>query len=314
MKSVGIDIPCITQENKKSFFVYGIKNKVTNKYYIGSCTNKRGILDRFRRHIYYLRLGNHHSEKLQRSFNKYNKNFNYWEFILFELITIDNYKYREQYYIDKYNAYYDGYNTSPIVGIIHHGKMNDNHKNSISKAKQNLSELDVINIFKKYNAGLNYNQISKYYNITPQTISKVINKPHYYPEIKEKYSLIKKWYTYIFYNKEKNKFYRVNNFTEFCNKNNINGKIMMQLMLRKYKKTFVKNWTVFKRNNFSLGELKKRIKIDNKKHILYKNNIKYEFKSVRNFCKQYKLDETSVYHLINGNKNHVKGFTLYNNF
>ena len=105
---------------------------ITNKYYIGSCTNKRGIIDRFRRHIYHLRLGTHHSIKFQNSFNFHNKNFDCWEFILFEEISKENYKEREQYYLDKYDAYYNGYNSIPTVGIINHGEMSIEHKNAIT--------------------------------------------------------------------------------------------------------------------------------------------------------------------------------------
>jgi len=310
MKIIGVNVNCVTNKNKKGSFVYGIRNKKTNKYYVGSSTNKRGIIVRIRRHINQLKLGNHHSIKLQNSFNKYNMNFNYWEFILFEEIDKNQYKEKEQYYIDKYNAYYDGYNSTPIVGVVNHGKLSIKHKNAISKSKQNLSDDDILNIFIKYNSGLNYTEIGHYYNLTSPTISSIINKPHYYQEIKEKYSLTKLWFQYIFYNKNENKFYRVDNFSKFCRKMNLNNKMMMPLMLNKFKMTFIGNWTAFKREDFTISELKIRVNIDNYRHTLYKEGIKYEFKNVREFCKNKKLDETSVYNVLNGNKKTIKGFTI----
>ena len=51
---------------------------------------------------HYLRNNNHHSIKFQRSFNKHNKRFDIWEFELLEKTCRENYRIREQYYLDKY--------------------------------------------------------------------------------------------------------------------------------------------------------------------------------------------------------------------
>ena len=85
--------------------------------------------------------------------------------------------------------------------------------------------------------------------------------------------------------------------------------MMMQLMLRKLKLTFIDNWTVFKKSEFLLSELKNRIKINNNVHVLFKDGVEYRFKSVKDFCKINKLDETTTYHVLNGNKTSVKGFS-----
>ena len=309
MKVSNINIPCLTNENKNGHFIYYIKNILTNKYYVGSCINKRGIIDRFRRHIYHLRNNNHHSIKFQRSFNKHNKRFDIWEFELLEKTCRENYRIREQYYLDKYNAYYDGYNTTPIVGVVNYGKLSNEHKNAISKSKQNLLDSDIVDIFEKYNNGLNYNVISKYYDLSYVTVSNILNKDHYYPDVKKKYNLKMTWYSYIFYNLKQNKFHRVNNFSKFCREHNLNEKMMMPLMLGKFKMTFINGWTVFNRNKFTLSELRRRISIENKCHVLYRDGIKYQFKSVKNFCKKHMLDETSTYYVLNGKRNEIKGFS-----
>ena len=247
------------------------------------------------------------------SFNKYDQDFNNWEFILFEEITKENYKVREQYYLDKFDAYYNGYNSMPLVGIINHGSMSDKHKQAISDSKQNMLDSDIVDIFQKYNNGLNYKEISKFYNVSSPTISAIINNNKYYPQIKEKSKLKKKRYFYIFYNLTENKFYRVDNFSKFCRDNNLNGQMLMPLMLKMFKMTFFKNWTVFKKQDFTLRELRNRIKFNNKEHVLYNNKIKYQFKSVKNFCKEHKLDETTIYHILSGKKESTKGFTLQHN-
>jgi hypothetical protein len=310
MKILKVNIDCINNGNKYKWFVYGIKNKITNKYYIGSCTNKRGICDRFRRHIYHLKLNTHHSQKLQRSFDKYDKDLVKWEFILFEEITKENYKIREQYYINKFDSYNNGYNSTPLVGVVNHGVMSDKHKKAISDSKQNMLDMDIVDIFQKYNDGLHYRKIGKFYNLSAPTISSIINNNKYYSDVKKTHNLKKERYFYIFYNLIENKFYKVDNFTKFCRDNNLNNKMMMQLMSRKIKMTFLKNWTVFRKENFSLTELRNKIKINNKIHILYKDNIKYQFKNVKIFCKEHKLDGTTTYHVLNGKKESVKGFTL----
>jgi len=306
-----VDVKCINDENKNKFFVYGIKNNNTGKYYIGSTINKRGIHFRIARHIYGLKTNTHHSEKLQRSFNKYNSDFNNWEFSLLEEITKENHQVREQFYINKFNAYYNGYNSTPLAGITNSGAMSDKHKKAISDSKQNLLDSDIIDIFSKYNSGLNYSNISKFYDLSYVTISTIINNDKYYPEVKEKYSLKKEWYNYIFYNLNENKFYKVYNFAKFCAEYNLNDKMMMPLYLGKFKFTFINNWTVFNKENFSLSELRKRIKInEGKDFILYKDDVEYHFKNVKEFCKKNKLDETSVYHVLNGSKESIKGFGL----
>ena len=311
MKILKVDIDCINDENKNDFFIYGIRNKTTNKFYIGSTINKRGIHYRIRRHIYHLKTNTHHSEKLQRSFNKHDSDFNNWEFLLFEKITKENFQIREQYYINKFDSYNNGYNSTPMAGLTNSGPMSEKHKKAISDSKQNLLNSDIIDIFKKYNNGLNYSHISKFYNLSCQTISTIINNEKYYPEVKEKYKLKKEWYSYIFYNLLENKFYKTDNFTQFCKEHKLNDKMMMPLMLGKFKMKFLKNWTSFQKNDFSLIELRYRIKINKgKEYTLYKDNIEYKFKHVPTFSKEHKLDVTSIYNILKGNGKSCKGFKL----
>lgn len=86
--------------------IYKIENKVNNKVYIGSSKN---INTRWGQHKNMLNNNKHHSIKLQRAWNKYGEaNF------IFEVIEecdIEKLLYLEQFYIDKYKSYYEGYNS-----------------------------------------------------------------------------------------------------------------------------------------------------------------------------------------------------------
>jgi group I intron endonuclease len=94
--------------------IYKIVNNITNKCYVGSAVN---ILKRFREHKRLLKAKQHHSKKLQHSFNKYNlDNF------IFEIIEIVEDKNllisREQFWIDNLNSFNNGYNCLPKAGSV----------------------------------------------------------------------------------------------------------------------------------------------------------------------------------------------------
>lgn len=101
--------------------IYKIENIKNNKKYIGSSKN---IEKRFRDHKKNLETGKHHSIKLQRAWNK-TKNKNIFSFeVIEEVKDIKNLKKREQYYIDLYDAYYNGYNCSLKVDNPSYTKRN----------------------------------------------------------------------------------------------------------------------------------------------------------------------------------------------
>lgn len=96
------------KKTEKISCVYQIYNKITKKSYIGSTVN---LQDRLRRHYYALTHNLHHSQKLQRSFNKYN--INTFEINILEQYTnIDkeDLANNELYYIKKLDTYNKGYN------------------------------------------------------------------------------------------------------------------------------------------------------------------------------------------------------------
>jgi len=92
--------------------IYIIKNINNNKVYIGS--SMQGLLKRKRCHITNLNKNKHHSIKLQNAWNKYGENNFIFEVI--EICTKEDILVKEQYWINNYNSYTNGYNATPIAG------------------------------------------------------------------------------------------------------------------------------------------------------------------------------------------------------
>lgn len=86
--------------------IYKITNHTTGKVYIGSSSN---IVLRHKKHFKELQYNQHHSPKLQRSWNKYGPKAFSFQIIEF----IDNQEQllsKERYYIDYFNSLDNGYN------------------------------------------------------------------------------------------------------------------------------------------------------------------------------------------------------------
>lgn len=90
--------------------IYTIKNRVTGKMYVGSSMNPK---KRVSFHLYSLKKGDHHSAKLQNSWNKHGSEVfecNIAESIEYEgKETIDIFA-REQFWIDHHDSIANGYN------------------------------------------------------------------------------------------------------------------------------------------------------------------------------------------------------------
>lgn len=107
--------------------IYIIKNIVNGKYYVGSSIN---INNRIKTHKKRLNNKSHHSIKLQRAWNKYGADSFIFEPIQYcekeNLIT------NEQYWIDNFDSYNNGYNSNPIAGSSLGRKLSKEHKEKIS--------------------------------------------------------------------------------------------------------------------------------------------------------------------------------------
>lgn len=137
--------------------IYIIKNKINNKFYIGSCKDFR---KRKNNHLSNLRRNKHHCQKLQRAFNKYGEdNF---EFKLIEELT-ENTLLREQYWINLLNP---NYNCAKLVGGHNRKATSEETKAKISASKKNKREV--------YKFDVENNFIEKYESVTQA--AKSVNK------------------------------------------------------------------------------------------------------------------------------------------
>lgn len=85
--------------------IYGIKNKVNNKIYIGQTYD---FQYRWGRHKAVLRTNTHSNRKLQFAWNKYGENN--FEFVIIEECDLDIINEREIYWIEFYDSLNSGYN------------------------------------------------------------------------------------------------------------------------------------------------------------------------------------------------------------
>lgn len=85
--------------------IYGITNLINDKKYIGQSID---IYKRWKDHIDALEENKHYNVHLQRSWNLYGKeNFH---FSILEECPVEELNQKEMFYVDKFDAYYNGYN------------------------------------------------------------------------------------------------------------------------------------------------------------------------------------------------------------
>ena len=114
--------------------IYKIVNQINGKIYVGSALD---MLDRWNRHKNQLKSKKHHSKKLQRSYNKHGAdNFKY-ETI--EECEKDKLIEKEQYYIDLFDSYNNGYNCCPKAGSPLGVKHTDEARKNMSNSQKGKS-------------------------------------------------------------------------------------------------------------------------------------------------------------------------------
>lgn len=128
--------------------VYKIENIKNHKRYIGSSKN---IEIRWKQHLAELENNTHHSIKLQRCYNKL-KDKNSLAFSIIEVVdNIDILRTREQYYIDFYDSYNNGYNCSEKVENPRYALKNQKKSQNNKKVKSYFKEFQNLydpNIFR----------------------------------------------------------------------------------------------------------------------------------------------------------------------
>lgn len=92
--------------------IYEIKNTINNKRYIGSSID---LKKREKVHFKELEKGSHHSIKLQTDYLAFNKKD--FIFTVLENCKQSVLKVREQFYIERFNSYNNGYNVQKFSGL-----------------------------------------------------------------------------------------------------------------------------------------------------------------------------------------------------
>lgn len=142
----------------KTGLIYIIKNDLNNKVYIGQTTTTT-IECRFSEHCKPSTLKTR-QYKIHNAIKKYGKNHFYCE-LLEDQIPIELLNDKEIEYIEKYNSYNCGYNST---------KGGDGR--TINK------DYDEEQIIKLYNQGKSSSEIAKLYNVSGATISRCLNRLH----------------------------------------------------------------------------------------------------------------------------------------
>lgn len=106
--------------------IYKITNRTTGKFYVGSSCD---VKHRMSKHRSCLRRGVHHSQHLQRAWNKYGEDD--FSFLLIEEVDVDSLFLVEQKYLDDLNP---AYNVCPNADGKRGYKHSEETKNKISKS------------------------------------------------------------------------------------------------------------------------------------------------------------------------------------
>jgi len=171
----------------KKIGIYKITNTINDKMYIGSSIDIQG---RWREHKNDLKNDKHHSQHLQRAWNKYNgKNF---VFSIIEECEREETLNREQYYLDLYKSYDSkfGYNMShdalaPMMGR----KFSEKSKKKLSEGVRSrdascwtrgedkwnakFKNEDIINIKRMIYEGSKLIDIANLYEVAPNIITNI---------------------------------------------------------------------------------------------------------------------------------------------
>lgn len=163
---------CETKSFQRIPVIYGIENKQTSKWYIGSCIDMK---DRFQRHRYYLRHNMHHSEKLQRAYNMYGEDV--FEVSVLHFLAENEDRFAlEQQYIEKYDSVNNGYNMYEKCIYVDNFELSESAKNNfLAYIKKLEKSVIAINRFtgEIENTFESITKAAEYYHTSSSNISRV---------------------------------------------------------------------------------------------------------------------------------------------
>lgn len=181
-------------------FIYIIKNKVNDKVYIGQTI--LSVEERFRQHM--KPSAHKRRYKIYKAINKYGANNFYYE-ILEEKVPIDKLDELERFYIEKYDSFKNGYNSTKggdgrlinkiedieyIIKSLEEGKTYNELAEELdvctatiyrtlrkeNKTSRKIKATDKEELARLYKLGFTYNEISDKLGINPRSVSRMIKK------------------------------------------------------------------------------------------------------------------------------------------
>lgn len=142
-------------ENQRKYLIYIIRNKINDKVYIGQTCNS--IRERFLQHTKPSVVKKRGTYKLYNAISKYGKENFYYE-LLEENIDSDDADNKEIYYIDKYDSYENGYNST-----------RGGDSKTISKVQ------DIILLKELFEKKVSMKEIAKIFNVNAITIQRTLH-------------------------------------------------------------------------------------------------------------------------------------------
>lgn len=138
----------------REYSIYIIKNTVNKKAYIGQTC--QGVHTRFTQHMKPSTVKQRGAYKIYNAINKYGKNKFYVE-TLETGLTSEEADEREVYYIDKYNTFENGYNSTRGADT------------------KTISKTEDIELLKKlYESKMQYKDIAKVFNVNIATVGRTL--------------------------------------------------------------------------------------------------------------------------------------------
>lgn len=316
----------VNQYKLKSIFglncgVYCFKNKINNKYYIGSSSNLR---NRKSAHLNDLKNNKHHSIKFQRAYNYHGADS--FEYQVLECCEVKMLQQAETEWLIFFNAYNNGYNSTDEVGAPWRGKKQPEE----IKKRQKCTPVKMIdpegNVVKDYSVS----NFSKKYNVAAWCILDVLKGKSYQHKGWRKYTreLVrvkfdsKKYYQELGMKKKTCQAYKIidpngkvikgKNITRLCKKNNLDCGATLKVLKNKLKHH--QGWRPFNKQNINkpfnwVGSHYKYQNVTfNLKHKdgHQETNIKLD-----DFCNKYNLRRGTVTSLIHKKNQTHKGWSVY---
>ena len=292
--------------------VYVIKNENTGKLYIGSTINP--IKERIVQHFCSLRKNNHHSIKLQRSYNNHGEpafTVRSLETFLAEKEELKSYSFiREQQYIKFYNSVEQGYN------VAREATQPNPREFTIEQRIEQSLRMSNGGYLVTYPSGLEvyvpnlslFVEANPEFELTHSCLTSCARgeQPHHKgfkckfanPEYQIEYvkSQDKRLRSFVLFDPQGKK-YKVDNLSEFCRLHNMEDQRITLLGCAKGKNYQSKGWQCYYEENAPKEFTPvKELQAQNRKHyfIISPDYQTYTTDYLKEFCEEHNLNEHAM--------------------